>query len=129
MTTPDPTTDSIFDSLLKDLGPDPDTELSEEELNQIAGDQSVSSATTIEDAADPAEPEAQPVAELQPEPEAQPVPEKPKRGRPRKVVEATTAEKPAQPALAGTIVGVDLSPQTLAEMEAGRAAISRGRLG
>jgi hypothetical protein len=112
---PDP-----FDALLKDLGPDPDHELTEEELNEIAG-------TPTEDAVIVGE-----TPEPEPEPEAVEAveAEKPKRGRPRKVATTVVEDapvEPAQPVLTGVIVG-SLSPQTLAEMEAGRRAISRGRI-
>ena len=122
----DPKTDSIFDSLLSDLGPDPDTALSEDELNDIAGSPSEAPVTTIETAA----PEA-PVTTIEtaaPDEIAEQPAEKPKRGRPRKVAEAAPDETPEQPALTGLIVGVDLSPQTLAEMEAGRKALSRAQI-
>jgi hypothetical protein len=127
----DPNKPSVFDALLHDLGPDPDTALSEDELNTILGGtgpivEAPASATTIEEAELAAEePTAEePTAE---EPAAdKPAADKPKRGRPRKAA-APEVEEPVGEPLTGLIVGVDLSPQTIAEMEAGRLALARAR--
>jgi hypothetical protein len=96
--------------LMKDLGPDPDTALTEAELNEIVG------TNLAEEAAAPL-----PAAQGDEAPGEAEAPKK--RGRPRKA----QAEEPDEelPALDGEIVGVELSKQTLLEMEAGRAALRR----